>query len=55
MTTLDTPRLPATSCPQPPDAGGIPALRDPTGESNPIQRLADASVWLVFRLSGVRS
>lgn len=56
MTTTDAPHLPGT-CAQPPDlgAGDVVAPSGSPGVGGPVQRLADASVWLIFRLSGVRS
>lgn len=57
MTTLDATPHPGPTRGQ--DAvSGTPG--SPTGGSlgaggGPVQRVADASVWLLFRLSGVRS
>ena len=61
MTTIHaTPRLPDLRrdlLPDLQDAGArsVGLRRPGTSWDDPVQRVADATVWLLFRLSGVRS
>ncbi|VXC50489.1 hypothetical protein [Nocardioides sp. AX2bis] len=55
MTALDASPRPGPTRGTGPGASSSTAPGGPGAAGGPVQRVADASVWLIFRLSGVRS